>query len=98
MSWSVEEEQQARSDAREGSAAEEEGARRWSTTVSLAFPKLGEVDLRLSLDGPAVQAQLFAREASTVARLRGDTARLAKRFDAAGLQLQQVLVAEKEAA
>ena len=98
MSWSVEEEQQARSDAREGAAAEEEGARRWSTTVSLAFPKLGEVDLRLSLDGPAVQAQLFAREASTVARLRGDTARLAKRFDAAGLQLQQVLVAEKEAA
>ena len=98
MSWSVEEEQQARSDAREGSAAEEEGARRWSTTVSLAFPKLGEVDLRLSLDGPAVQAQLFAREASTVARLRGDTARLAKRFDAAGLQLQQVLVSEKEAA
>lgn len=98
MSWSVEEEQQARSDAREGAAAEEEGARRWSTTVSLAFPNLGEVDLRLSLDGPAVQAQLFAREASTVARLRGDTARLAKRFDAAGLQLQQVLVAEKEAA
>jgi hypothetical protein len=33
-----------------------------------------------------------------MARLRGDTGRLAKRFDAAGLQLQQVLVAEKEAA
>ena len=97
MSWTVEEEQQAQPDAR-GVATEEEGARRWSTTVSLELPKLGEVDLRLSLDGQAVQAHLFAREASTMARLRGDTGRLAKRFDAAGLQLQQVLVAEKEAA
>ena len=98
MSWTVEEEQQARSEAREGAVAEEEGARRWSTTVSLELPKLGEVDLRLSLDGQAVQAHLFAREASTMARLRGDTGRLAKRFDAAGLQLQQVLVAAKEVA
>ncbi|WP_432727111.1 flagellar hook-length control protein FliK [Variovorax sp. W6] len=97
MSWTVEEEQ-ARSDARDGAAVEEEGARRWSTTVSLELPRLGEVDLRLSLDGSAVQAHLFAREASTMARLRGDTGQLAKRFDAAGLQLQQVLVAEKEPA
>ena len=57
MSWTVEEEQQARSEAREGAVAEEEGARRWSTTVSLELPKLGEVDLRLSLDGQAVQAR-----------------------------------------
>ncbi|WP_295986247.1 flagellar hook-length control protein FliK [uncultured Variovorax sp.] len=98
MSWTVQEEQQARSDEREGAVAEEEGARRWSTTVSLQLPRLGEVDLRLSLDGAAVQAHLFAREASTIARLRCDTARLAKRFDAAGLQLHQVLVAEKEPA
>jgi len=97
MGWTVEQEQ-ARPDSHDGAAAGEEGARRWSTTVSLALPKLGEVDLRLSLDGFAVQAHLFAREASTMARLRGDTGRLAGRFDAAGLQLQQVLVAQKEPA
>ncbi|MDP9604062.1 UNVERIFIED_ORG: hypothetical protein J2W38_003858 [Variovorax paradoxus] len=96
MSWSVEEEH-AQPDARDSGAVEEEGKRRWSTTVSLALPKLGEVDLRLSLEGSAVQAHLLAREASTMARLRGDAGRLAKRFDAVGLQLQQVLVAEKEA-
>ncbi|NVM86763.1 hypothetical protein FHT32_000386 [Variovorax sp. SG517] len=97
MGWTVEQEQ-ARPGSHDGAAAGEEGARRWSTTVSLALPKLGEVDLRLSLDGFAVQAHLFAREASTMARLRGDTGRLAGRFDAAGLQLQQVLVAQKEPA
>lgn len=96
MSWSVEEEH-AQPDARDSGAMEEEGRRRWSTTVSLALPKLGEVDLRLSLEGSAVQAHLLAREASTMARLRGDAGRLAKRFDAVGLQLRQVLVAEKEA-
>lgn len=96
MSWSVEEEH-AQPDARDSGAVEEGSKRRWSTTVSLALPKLGEVDLRLSLEGSAVQAHLLAREASTMARLRGDAGRLAKRFDAVGLQLQQVLVAEKEA-
>ncbi|HEX7867065.1 MAG TPA: flagellar hook-length control protein FliK, partial [Variovorax sp.] len=97
MTWSVEEEQ-AQPDARGAAAAEEEGARRWSTVVSLVLPKLGEVDLRLSLGGSAVQAHLFARETSTMARLRNDADRLVKRFDAAGLQLQQVLVAAKEGA
>ncbi|WP_426389938.1 flagellar hook-length control protein FliK [Variovorax sp. R-27] len=95
MSWSIEEEQ---AQQRDGAAAEEEGTRRWSTTVSLALPRLGEVDLRLSLEGPAVQAHLFARETATMARLRGDTGRLAKRFDAAGLRLQQVQVMAKAAA
>ncbi|SDZ68051.1 hook-length control protein FliK [Variovorax sp. YR266] len=95
MSWSIEEEQ---AQQRDGAAAEEEGTRRWSTTVSLALPRLGEVDLRLSLDGSAVQAHLFARETATMARLRGDTGRLAKRFDAAGLRLQQVQVMAKAAA
>jgi hypothetical protein len=99
MQWSIEEEQpqqQPRSDAREG--AEEEGTRRWSTTVSLQLPRLGEVDLRLSVVGPAVQAQLSARESATMALLRGDTGRLARRFEAAGLDLQQLQVTAKAAA
>ncbi|PIF74463.1 flagellar hook-length control protein FliK [Variovorax sp. 54] len=96
MAWAIEEEQ-ARSGAREGEPADEEGARRWSTTVSLVLPRLGEVDLRLSLSGPTVQAHLHARENATVARLRGDAGRLAQRFEAVGLQLQQLQVTAKAA-
>ncbi|WP_354343278.1 flagellar hook-length control protein FliK [Variovorax boronicumulans] len=94
MAWTIEEEP-ANPSAREGEPAEEEAARRWSTTVSLVLPRLGEVDLRLSLSGPTVQAQLQARERATVARLRGDAGRLAQRFEAVGLQLQQLQVTEK---
>lgn len=97
MAWTIEEEP-ANPSAREGEPIEEEGARRWSTTVSLVLPRLGEVDLRLSLSGPTVQAQLQAREHATVARLRGDAGRLAQRFEAVGLQLQQLQVTEKAAA
>ncbi|WP_341887403.1 flagellar hook-length control protein FliK [Variovorax sp. YR752] len=96
MAWAIEEEQ-AQSGAREGEPSDEEGTRRWSTTVSLVLPRLGEVDLRLSLSGPTVQAHLHAREDSTVARLRGDAGRLAQRFEAVGLQLQQLQVTAKEA-
>ncbi|RIX78196.1 flagellar hook-length control protein FliK [Acidovorax cavernicola] len=95
MAWSIEEEP-AKPGAREGEPAEdEEGARRWSTTVSLVLPRLGEVDLRLSLSGPTVQAHLHAHEDATVARLRGDAGRLAQRFEAVGLQLQQLQVTAK---
>ncbi|WP_307637383.1 flagellar hook-length control protein FliK [Variovorax boronicumulans] len=94
MAWTIEEEP-AESGTREGEPIEEEGTRRWSTTVSLVLPRLGEVDLRLSLSGPTVQAQLQAREHATVARLRGDAGRLAQRFEAVGLQLQQLQVTEK---
>lgn len=97
MAWAIEEEQ-AKPGAREGEPSDEENARRWSTTVSLVLPRLGEVDLRLSLSGPTVQAHLHAREDSTVARLRGDAGRLAQRFEAVGLQLQQLQVTAKDAA
>jgi hypothetical protein len=94
MSWSIEEEQ-AKPDARGGAGSEEDNVRRWSTTVSLVLPRLGEVDLRLSLSGPTVQAHLSAREAATMARMRGDAGQLTKRFEAAGLQLQQLQVTAK---
>jgi hypothetical protein len=97
MTWSVEEEQD-KPTAREGAGAVEETERRWSTTVSLALPRLGEVELRLSLAGASVQAHLSAREAGTTARLRGDAGQLAKRLEAAGLELQQLQVTEKTVA
>jgi hypothetical protein len=99
MTWSIQEEQeQAKSDAREGAGADEEGVRRWSTTVSLQLPRLGEVDLRVSVAGPSVQAHLSARETATMGRLRGDAGQLARRFEAAGLQLQQLQVTAKAGA
>ncbi len=94
MSWSIEEEQR-QPDARGGADPQDEATRRWSTTVSLVLPRLGEVDLRLSLAGASVQAHLSAREADTMARLRDDAGRLTQRFEAAGLQLQQLQVTAK---
>jgi len=99
MTWSIQEEQeQAEAEAREGAVVDEDPARRWSTTVSLQLPRLGDVDLRLSVAGPAVQAHLTAREAPTAERLRGDAGQLVRRFEAAGLQLQQLQVVAKAAA
>ncbi|MFM9924779.1 flagellar hook-length control protein FliK [Variovorax sp. H27-G14] len=99
MTWSVQEEHDKAEgrEGREGAAPLAESERRWSTTVSLTLPRLGEVDLRLSLAGAAVQAHLSAREANTTARLRGDAGKLAKRLEAAGMQLQQFQVMDKNA-
>ncbi|SCK60170.1 hook-length control protein FliK [Variovorax sp. HW608] len=88
MQWSIEQE----SDERESHAGGEEAARPWSTTVSMHLPRLGVVDVRLSLAGSGVHARLSAAEASTVARLRADGGALARRFDAIGLSLQDFQV------
>lgn len=92
MTWSIQEE-----DARpQGDAPHEPAARSWTTTVSLSLPRLGAVDLRLCLTGSQIQAQLAASEAGTAARLRADSGRLVQRFEAAGLRLQELQIAEKE--
>jgi hypothetical protein len=90
MDWSIHQE----IDEREGRGATEEAEapRPWSTTVSLDLPRLGSVDLRLSLAGPSVQARLKAREASTIARLRADSGELSLRLQTAGLRLQEFRV------
>jgi flagellar hook-length control protein FliK len=91
MTWSIQEE-----DAKsQGDAPHEPAARSWTTTVSLGLPRLGAVDLRLSLTGSRIQAQLAASEASTAARLRADSNRLVQRFEAAGLRLQELQIAAK---
>ena len=92
MTWSIQED-----DARpEGDAPEEAAARCWTTTVSLGLPRLGAVDLRLSLVGSQFQARLAASEAGTAARLRADSNRLVQRFEAAGLRLQDLQIAAKD--
>ncbi|MBT2300481.1 flagellar hook-length control protein FliK [Variovorax paradoxus] len=91
MAWSIQEE-----DAEPyGDAPHEPAARSWTTTVSLSLPRLGNVDLRLSLAGTHVQAQLAASETRTAARLRADSDRLVQRFEAAGLRLQELQIAAK---
>lgn len=91
MAWTIQEEE---ADS-QGHAPEEPPARSWTTTVSLGLPRLGAVDLRLSLTGSRIQAQLAASEASSAARLRADSNRLVQRFEAAGLQLQELQIGAK---
>jgi hypothetical protein len=97
MAWSIHQETGQPGDAPEG-RGDDRGAplRRWTTTVSLTLPKLGAVDLRLSLAGELVQAHLAASEAATLARLRSDGGELAPRLQAAGLRLQDLQITAME--
>jgi hypothetical protein len=89
MNWTVEKD--AADPSTEGSVDDQ--PQRWSTSVAMSLPRLGQVDLRLSLAGPGVQARLGAREAGTVATLRADGRTLGQRMEAAGLRLQELQVA-----
>ena len=97
MAWSIHEETGQPGDAPEGRGGDRgTPARRWTTTVSLTLPKLGAVDLRLSLAGELVQAHLAASEAATLARLRSNGGELAPRLEAAGLRLQDLQITAME--
>jgi hypothetical protein len=89
MSWTVEKD--AADPSAEGSVDDQ--PQRWSTSVAMSLPRLGQVELRLSLAGSGVQARLAAREAGTVATLRADGRTLDQRMEAAGLRLQELQVA-----
>jgi hypothetical protein len=89
MNWTVEKD--AADPSAEGTAGDP--TQRWSTTVAMNLPRLGPVDLRLSLAGPGVQARLAASEPGTVATLRADGGTLVQRMEAAGLRLQELQVA-----
>lgn len=95
MDWSIKEEEIDR----DAHASREEAAqRRWSTTLSLTLPRLGEVAVRLGLAGSNLSARLAASEAATVARLRADGATLAGRLEGAGLRLQEMQLTAMEQA
>jgi hypothetical protein len=90
MEWSIQQEEGRPRD--EG--AQQEEARRWSTTVSLDLPRLGALELRLTLVGGAIQAQVVAGHATTVGRLRAHGGALEERFESAGLRLEGLRVSE----
>ncbi len=88
MEWSIRKEQADQ----HADTLEEERPQRWATTLSLTLPRLGAVDIRLSLTGPIVQAHLAASEPATLARLQADAGELAQRLETAGLNLQALQV------
>ncbi|WP_307656927.1 flagellar hook-length control protein FliK [Variovorax paradoxus] len=97
MAWSIHEETEQPADAPEDRGdGRSTPPRRWATTVSLTLPKLGAVDLRLSLAGELVQAHLAASEAATLVRLRSGGGELAPRLEAAGLRLQDLQITAME--
>lgn len=90
MDWRIEEEGE-RQAAGDETAAEQ---RRWATTVSLQLPRLGTVDVRLSVAGADVRATVVSSSERSRALLAGDGRALAARFDAANLRLEQFQVAQ----
>ncbi|VTU20511.1 flagellar hook-length control protein FliK [Variovorax sp. RA8] len=92
MDWSIQQEEGRPRDE----AAQQDEARRWSTTVALELPRLGPVELRLTLAGGAVQAQFVTGHAATAERLRAHGAALEQRFESAGLRLDGLRVSERE--
>lgn len=93
MNWSVEKEATDTPTDESAEGSVDDTPQRWSTTVSMSLPRLGQVDLRLSLAGPGVHARLAAIEPSTATVLRAEGRSLVQRMAAAGLQLQDLQVA-----
>lgn len=85
MQWDIREEQ-APGDMPAGAEADS-APRSWSTRLAIKLPRLGEVEVRLSLAGATLQLQLGAREAATVGLLGEGGKALPARLGDLGLQL-----------
>lgn len=64
----------------------------WTTRITMQLPRLGTVDLRLSLADTALRLHLVASEKATVALLDAGRDVLPDRFDALGLQLTELQI------
>ncbi|RII83953.1 flagellar hook-length control protein FliK [Neopusillimonas maritima] len=67
----------------------------WATRLKLTLPNLGEVDVRLNLNGASLQMAIVAPESAPI--LKENTPALHQRLDLAGLQLAQITVAQHQA-
>ncbi|VTU33320.1 flagellar hook-length control protein FliK [Variovorax sp. PBL-E5] len=92
MAWSIREDNEDEAAGRHAGATDEAPARRWTTTLSLSLPRLGAVDVRLSLAEPMVQAQVAASDPGTLADLRVEGRALARRLETIGLRLQDLQI------
>ena len=87
MDWEIQE------DPGSPAGGDEVVARTWSTRLSLALPTLGEVEVRISLAGDALQLRLAATQDSTRDQLREAARDLPGRFGKQGLDLTGVQIA-----
>ena len=68
----------------------------WTTRMTLKFPRLGMVDVRLGLAGAALQLRLNASQDGTVAVLNEARAELPRRLSAVGLELTDLQIGRAE--
>lgn len=94
MDWEIREERGEQQEQEEGRSDDGDlpAASTWTTRVALQLPKLGAVDLRLSLAGTALRLHLVASEKATVALLDAGRDVLPQRFGALGLQLTELQI------
>ncbi|WP_128082979.1 flagellar hook-length control protein FliK [Collimonas arenae] len=81
----------------DGSDNADTASRRWSTRLAMTLPRLGQIELRLTMLGASWHAQLAAVDEASLVSMRADSDQLRRRFQAAGmhlteLQLQQLSV------
>ena len=91
MRWEIDED-----GARYGQT-EEEGAARWSTSLHLALPKLGEVDAKIHLRGNEITLSMSAGDEQTRALMREASFALRSQLGEAGLSLAALGIGAIEA-
>ncbi|QRX83153.1 flagellar hook-length control protein FliK [Glaciimonas sp. PAMC28666] len=83
MEWEINE----RKDAQPEAAVVSGVARIWNTRVAITLPKLGTIELSVSVCGDNVHADMAAGEDASRVALRNESAALRQRFADVGLQL-----------
>jgi hypothetical protein len=80
MRWEIEEDGQNRQE-------EDEAAPGWRTRLDLSFPVLGDISVKLQLQGSQVSLSLDVNNEASLERLRADAETLRQRLEDAGLVL-----------
>lgn len=89
--WEISEDGERRGDQ------DDQPGQRWQTRLKLDLPALGGIEATLRLQpGGRVEIQMRADSADSEDRLRENSEALIKRFDAAGLELTQLLVQHEQ--
>lgn len=94
MDWEIREERGEQPEQEEGRSDDGDlpAVSTWTTRITMQLPKLGTVDLRLSLADTALRLHVLASEKTSVALLDAGRDGLPERFDALGLQLAELQI------